>query len=101
MANDLQVTARSGLTVKCCGDAHLSNLGVVAASERRFVFEINDSTRRFREQSWLLAMCSWESPSTARPPLPSAGSCVTVTLAGKIVQPDPPSGHRGDAAIGR
>jgi len=40
-----QVTPRSGLTVKCCGDAHLSNFGVFALSDRRFVFEINDSTR--------------------------------------------------------
>jgi hypothetical protein len=30
MAHDLAATPRSGLTVQCCGDAHLSNFGVFA-----------------------------------------------------------------------
>lgn len=42
MAHDLAGTPRSGLTVQCCGDAHLSNFGVFASPERRLVFDIND-----------------------------------------------------------
>jgi uncharacterized protein (DUF2252 family) len=42
MANDLATTSRSGLTVQCCGDAHLSNFGLFASPERRLVFDIND-----------------------------------------------------------
>src|ERR1700758_2898235 len=42
MASDLSHTPRSGLTVQCCGDAHLSNFGVFASPERRLVFDIND-----------------------------------------------------------
>ena len=42
MANDLASTPRSGLTVQCCGDAHLSNFGVFASPERRLVFDVND-----------------------------------------------------------
>src|SRR5690242_373485 len=42
MVNDLEGTPRSGLTVQCCGDAHLSNFGVFASPERRLVFDIND-----------------------------------------------------------
>jgi uncharacterized protein (DUF2252 family) len=42
MAHDLAGTPRSGLTVQCCGDAHLSNFGVFASPERRMVFDIND-----------------------------------------------------------
>src|SRR5206468_10829740 len=42
MAGDLDSTPRSGLTVQCCGDAHLSNFGVFASPERRLVFDIND-----------------------------------------------------------
>jgi uncharacterized protein (DUF2252 family) len=42
MASDLATTPRSGLTVQCCGDAHLSNFGVFASPERRLVFDIND-----------------------------------------------------------
>ena len=42
MANDLVGTPRSGLTVQCCGDAHLSNFGVFASPERRLVFDVND-----------------------------------------------------------
>ena len=42
MAYDLAATPRSGLTVQCCGDAHLSNFGVFASPERRLVFDIND-----------------------------------------------------------
>ena len=42
MASDLAATPRSGLTVQCCGDAHLSNFGVFASPDRRLVFDIND-----------------------------------------------------------
>src|SRR5256885_3099327 len=42
MAHDLEITPRSGLTVQCCGDAHLSNFGVFASPERRLVFDVND-----------------------------------------------------------
>ena len=42
MAGDLAQTPRSGLTVQCCGDAHLSNFGVFGSPERRLVFDIND-----------------------------------------------------------
>jgi uncharacterized protein (DUF2252 family) len=42
MAQDLASTARSGLNVQSCGDAHLSNFGVFASPERRLVFDIND-----------------------------------------------------------
>ena len=39
---DLAATPRSGLTVQCCGDAHLSNFGVFASPERKLVFDVND-----------------------------------------------------------
>ncbi len=42
MASDLAATPRSGLTVQCCGDAHLSNFGVFASPERQLVFDLND-----------------------------------------------------------
>ncbi len=42
MASDLAPTPRSGLTVQCCGDAHLSNFGVFASPERELVFDLND-----------------------------------------------------------
>jgi uncharacterized protein (DUF2252 family) len=42
MAQDLATTPHSGLTVQCCGDAHLSNFGGFASPERRLVFDIND-----------------------------------------------------------
>ena len=42
MAGDLAATPRSGFTVQCCGDAHLSNFGVFASPERRLVFDLND-----------------------------------------------------------
>src|SRR5450631_1347439 len=42
MAHDLEATPRSGLTVQCCGDAHLSNFGVFASPERALVFDVND-----------------------------------------------------------
>jgi uncharacterized protein (DUF2252 family) len=42
MASDLAGTPRSGLTVQCCGDAHLSNFGVFASPERKLIFDIND-----------------------------------------------------------
>ena len=42
MASDLAATARSGLRVQLCGDAHLSNFGGFGSPERRMVFDIND-----------------------------------------------------------
>jgi uncharacterized protein (DUF2252 family) len=42
MAHDLGPSPRSGLTVQCCGDAHLSNFGVFASPERRLIFDVND-----------------------------------------------------------
>lgn len=42
MASDLAGTPSSGLTVQCCGDAHLANFGLFASPERRLVFDIND-----------------------------------------------------------
>jgi len=42
MAADLAATPRSGISVQCCGDAHLSNFGVFASPERRLVFDLND-----------------------------------------------------------
>ena len=42
MASDLAGTPHSGLTVQCCGDAHLANFGLFASPERRLVFDIND-----------------------------------------------------------
>ena len=42
MAADLAGSARTGLTVQLCGDAHLSNFGGFAAPDRRLVFDVND-----------------------------------------------------------
>jgi len=42
MAADLAGAPRTGLDVQLCGDAHLSNFGAFAASDRRLVFSIND-----------------------------------------------------------
>ena len=42
MAADLADVPRTGLDVQLCGDAHLSNFGAFAASDRRLVFSIND-----------------------------------------------------------
>ena len=42
MAADLGAAPNSGLTVQLCGDAHLSNLGLFAAPDRRVVFDLND-----------------------------------------------------------
>ena len=42
MAEDLASTPTSGLTVQCCGDAHLLNFGAFASHERRDVFDLND-----------------------------------------------------------
>jgi uncharacterized protein (DUF2252 family) len=42
MASDLAATPRSGLTVQCCGDAHVANFGVFASPERQLVFDVND-----------------------------------------------------------
>jgi uncharacterized protein (DUF2252 family) len=42
MASDLAATPRSGFTVQCCGDAHLSNFGLFGSPERRLIFDVND-----------------------------------------------------------
>jgi uncharacterized protein (DUF2252 family) len=42
MAADLAATARSGVNVQLCGDAHLSNFGVFGSPERQLLFDIND-----------------------------------------------------------
>src|SRR3712207_8468944 len=42
MAADLAATARSGLDVQMCGDAHVSNFGMFGSPERRLVFDAND-----------------------------------------------------------
>jgi uncharacterized protein (DUF2252 family) len=42
MAADLASCPRTGLTVQCCGDAHLANFGGFASPERDLVFDIND-----------------------------------------------------------
>jgi uncharacterized protein (DUF2252 family) len=42
MAADLAGTARSGLDVQMCGDAHVSNFGFYGSPERRLVFDAND-----------------------------------------------------------
>jgi uncharacterized protein (DUF2252 family) len=42
MASDLAAMPDSGITVQCCGDAHLSNFGVFGSPERRLIFDIND-----------------------------------------------------------
>ena len=42
MASDLAATPDSGITVQCCGDAHLSNFGVFGSPERQLMFDVND-----------------------------------------------------------
>jgi uncharacterized protein (DUF2252 family) len=42
MAWDLAHTPTTGMTVQCCGDAHLVNFGMFAAPDRRLVFDVND-----------------------------------------------------------
>jgi uncharacterized protein (DUF2252 family) len=42
MASDLAATPRSGFSVQCCGDAHLSNFGLFGSPERRLIFDVND-----------------------------------------------------------
>ncbi|HET6174076.1 MAG TPA: DUF2252 domain-containing protein [Gaiellales bacterium] len=42
MASDLAVTPRSGFSVQCCGDAHLSNFGLFGSPERRLIFDVSD-----------------------------------------------------------
>jgi uncharacterized protein (DUF2252 family) len=42
MAADLAGSARTGLHVQLCGDAHLSNFGAFAAPDRRLTFSVND-----------------------------------------------------------
>ena len=42
MADDLNRTPRSNLTVQLCGDAHVANFGMFASPERDLVFDLND-----------------------------------------------------------
>jgi uncharacterized protein (DUF2252 family) len=42
MAADLADGPRTGLRAQLCGDAHLSNLGIFAAPDRRLTFAVND-----------------------------------------------------------
>jgi uncharacterized protein (DUF2252 family) len=42
MASDLANTPRTGLTVQCCGDAHVSNFGFFKTPEQHMTFDIND-----------------------------------------------------------
>ena len=42
MAADLKDTPRAGLNVQLCGDAHLSNFGVVRVAGAALVFDLND-----------------------------------------------------------
>jgi hypothetical protein len=42
MASDLAGTPSTGLVVQACGDAHLSNFGIFASPERKFLFDVND-----------------------------------------------------------
>jgi uncharacterized protein (DUF2252 family) len=42
MASDLATTPSTGLVVQACGDAHLSNFGIFASPERKFLFDVND-----------------------------------------------------------
>jgi uncharacterized protein (DUF2252 family) len=42
MAADLAQTPPTRLEVQLCGDAHLSNFGAYASSDRRLVFDVND-----------------------------------------------------------
>jgi uncharacterized protein (DUF2252 family) len=42
MASDLAATPASGLIVQATGDAHLSNFGIFASPERKFLFDVND-----------------------------------------------------------
>jgi uncharacterized protein (DUF2252 family) len=42
MASDLATMPSSGLVVQACGDAHLSNFGIFASPERKFLFDVND-----------------------------------------------------------
>ncbi|KYH45533.1 hypothetical protein AZH51_01135 [Branchiibius sp. NY16-3462-2] len=42
MATDLGALPRTELTTQLCGDAHVSNFGLFASTERRLVFDLND-----------------------------------------------------------
>ncbi len=42
MAADLAPTARTGIHVQLCGDAHLANFGAFGSPERKLLFDIND-----------------------------------------------------------
>lgn len=42
MTTDLSAVPRTDLTVQLCGDAHVSNFGLFASTERHLVFDLND-----------------------------------------------------------
>jgi uncharacterized protein (DUF2252 family) len=48
MAADLAGSARSGITVQACGDAHLLNFGLYASPERTLMFDLNDFDETLR-----------------------------------------------------
>jgi uncharacterized protein (DUF2252 family) len=48
MADDLAGTARAGLDVQLCGDAHLLNFGGFASPERQLVFDVVDFDETLR-----------------------------------------------------
>jgi uncharacterized protein (DUF2252 family) len=41
-AHDLSYSPASGISVQCCGDAHLMNFGGFATPERQLIFDLND-----------------------------------------------------------
>ena len=43
MASDLSDTPDSGITVQCCGDAHLSNFGVFGSPERQLMHDFDET----------------------------------------------------------
>ena len=48
MAADLETMRSSGIIVQICGDAHVRNLGALAAPDGRLVFDINDFDETIR-----------------------------------------------------
>jgi uncharacterized protein (DUF2252 family) len=47
MAMDLALTPVTGVSVQCCGDAHVSNFGEFATPERNIIFDLNDFDETF------------------------------------------------------
>jgi Uncharacterized protein conserved in bacteria (DUF2252) len=51
MASDLSSTKSTGITVQCCGDAHLSNFGAFGTPERQLVLDVNDFAETYADQN--------------------------------------------------